>query len=451
MNKSGQGVNVLSLFDGVSCGQVALERAGINKTKYMASEIKPIGISVTNENWPNTKQIGDVLKVHYDKLKNVLYSNCDRTIIDNLGKKITSVPLEDGKVTLSKEEQEKYKSQGLKVLKNGDVIKYAWTSEEKEDFSKKGYEIAPSGEIIEWNYENAQIVHDSNIEGCIDILIGGSPCQDFSTAGAFSGKIKNGEYGLDGLKSRLFYEYLRIKQEIEQARQENELPLVFFLENVHMKADSEKELNKYMGVEGIHINSRLVSFQNRPRIYWTNIYDITGTTYQEPKDMGYNFQDFKELPSHGVEASKRIAEALLADTRSRRTMWDDGNNKGKFSCKNVTNEEKVSCLTRKQDRCPNSGLIAIDADSVKDYFIDDKKRMNCRFITKREVELAQTLPLGYLDSISYLQAQDVAGDGWTVDVIAHFFKSLPEEFKKGFSLPDGKKPWNLNDYKVNNI
>ena len=73
MNKSGQGVNVLSLFDGVSCGQVALERAGINKTKYMASEIKPIGISVTNENWPNTKQIGDVLKVHYDKLKNVLY------------------------------------------------------------------------------------------------------------------------------------------------------------------------------------------------------------------------------------------------------------------------------------------------------------------------------------------------------------------------------------------
>lgn len=449
MNKSGQGINVLSLFDGISCGQIALERAGINKVKYMASEIKPIGISITQTNWPNTKEIGDVLKVHFNKERNALLSNCERDVITTLGGKVDSLSNYENKEKWEKEEIENFNAKGCKVLKNGDVIKYEWTKDEIDEFTSNGYEIAPSGEIFDWHFENAKVVHDANEEGCIDLLIGGSPCQDFSAAGAFSGKSRNGEYGLDGLKSRLFYEYLRLKKEIDSARKENELPLIFFLENVHMKAESEKELNTYMGVDGIHINSRLVSFQNRPRIYWTNIYEVSGKEYEPPVDLGFSFQDFKELPTHGEEASRRIAEALLADTRSRHTMWDDGKNKGKFSCKNITNEDKVSCLTRKQDRCPNSGLIAINANDVKDYFVDDRKRMNCRFITKREVELAQTLPVGYLDSISYLQAQDVAGDGWTVDVIAHFFKSLPETFKVGFELPNGKKPWDLNDYKVN--
>lgn len=56
-------MNVLSLFDGISCGQVALEKAGINVDKYYASEIKDIAIRVTQSNYPNTIQLGDVTKV----------------------------------------------------------------------------------------------------------------------------------------------------------------------------------------------------------------------------------------------------------------------------------------------------------------------------------------------------------------------------------------------------
>ena len=48
------GINVLSLFDGMSCGQIALERAGIKVNKYFASEIKPHAIKVTQHNYPNT-------------------------------------------------------------------------------------------------------------------------------------------------------------------------------------------------------------------------------------------------------------------------------------------------------------------------------------------------------------------------------------------------------------
>ena len=57
-------MNVLSLFDGISCGQLALERAGIQVNKYFASEIDKHTIKVTQSNYPNTTQIGDVTKVN---------------------------------------------------------------------------------------------------------------------------------------------------------------------------------------------------------------------------------------------------------------------------------------------------------------------------------------------------------------------------------------------------
>jgi len=56
MNK----LNVLSLFDGISCGQIALERAGIKVNKYFASEIDKHAITVAQHNYPNTIQLGDV-------------------------------------------------------------------------------------------------------------------------------------------------------------------------------------------------------------------------------------------------------------------------------------------------------------------------------------------------------------------------------------------------------
>ena len=58
-------MNILSLCDGMSCGQIALERVGIKVDKYFASEIKNIAIKVTQYNYPNTIQIGDVNKIFY--------------------------------------------------------------------------------------------------------------------------------------------------------------------------------------------------------------------------------------------------------------------------------------------------------------------------------------------------------------------------------------------------
>lgn len=51
---------VLSLFDGISCGRIALERAGINVEKYYASEIDKYAIKVSQDNWNDIIQLGDI-------------------------------------------------------------------------------------------------------------------------------------------------------------------------------------------------------------------------------------------------------------------------------------------------------------------------------------------------------------------------------------------------------
>lgn len=63
------GIKVLSLFDGISCGQIALERAGVEVDSYFASEIDKYAIEVTTNNYPNTIQLGDVSFLDENKLK----------------------------------------------------------------------------------------------------------------------------------------------------------------------------------------------------------------------------------------------------------------------------------------------------------------------------------------------------------------------------------------------
>ncbi|MDY4818686.1 MAG: DNA cytosine methyltransferase [Bacilli bacterium] len=64
-NSLKDGLTVLSLCDGMSCGHIALEQEGIKVGKYFAAEIKDVGIKVTKENYPDTIHIGDVNKITY--------------------------------------------------------------------------------------------------------------------------------------------------------------------------------------------------------------------------------------------------------------------------------------------------------------------------------------------------------------------------------------------------
>lgn len=64
-------MNVLSLFDGMSCGQIALNKAGIKYNNYFASEIDKYAVKVSSENFPNTINLGDVTKIDFKRLPKI--------------------------------------------------------------------------------------------------------------------------------------------------------------------------------------------------------------------------------------------------------------------------------------------------------------------------------------------------------------------------------------------
>lgn len=64
-------MNVLSLFDGISCGQIALNRAGIGYDRYFASEIDDKAIKVAIKNYPDTQEVGDVTQLKADDLPKI--------------------------------------------------------------------------------------------------------------------------------------------------------------------------------------------------------------------------------------------------------------------------------------------------------------------------------------------------------------------------------------------
>ena len=86
-------LNILSLFDGISSGQIALERAGINYENYFASEIYDKAIAITQKNYPNTIQLGDIRGIDekiiakLPKIDLLMFGfpckNLSRTVINN--------------------------------------------------------------------------------------------------------------------------------------------------------------------------------------------------------------------------------------------------------------------------------------------------------------------------------------------------------------------------------
>lgn len=210
----------------------------------------------------------------------------------------------------------------------------------------------------------------------IDLVIGGSPCQGFS----FAGKQLN----FDDPRSKLFFEYVRLLKECR--------PKYFLLENVRMKKECLDVITKELGIYPISINSNLVSAQNRFRFYWTNIPNV-----EQPRDKNINLQDILEKDDDILDNYR------VPYTKSRISMWE-----GK--CKNITHENKSSCVVTKQDRWNNQGLI-----EYKDF---------CRFLTPLELERLQTIPDNYTSILKPKQRDFVIGNGWTVDVIVHIFKNM---------------------------
>jgi DNA (cytosine-5)-methyltransferase 1 len=135
-------------------------------------------------------------------------------------------------------------------------------------------------------------------------------------------QLKKDGFEFEG-QSYLFWEFMRLLNEVK--------PKYFLLENVEMGAKWEKVLSKAIGVNGIHINSALVSAQNRKRIYWTNIGHEPGGLFgdlvckiKQPKDRGILLKDILEP----VVDEKYFLSEKMIDTITKHGAIDSiGNDK----------------------------------------------------------------------------------------------------------------------------
>jgi DNA (cytosine-5)-methyltransferase 3A len=191
----------------------------------------------------------------------------------------------------------------------------------------------------------------------IDLLIGGSPCQSFSFAGKRKGmatkceteiltlehylELKAEGYEFEG-QSYLFWEYMRLLNECK--------PKYFLLENVEMGEKWEKVLSKAIGVNGIHINSALVSAQNRKRIYWTNIGMQPGGLFgdlesiiQQPKDKGILLKDILESQvDEKYFLSAKMFDWLTRHSEKRGNEFKKTKGDRKSSCLSVSAQVAVN-------------------------------------------------------------------------------------------------------------
>jgi site-specific DNA-cytosine methylase len=292
-------MNVLSLFDGISCGQVALERARIKVDNYFASEIEKKPIEVTQKNYPNTFQLGDVTKI-------------------------------------------------------------------TEEFLDS---LPP-----------------------IDLLIGGSPCQDLSVYKYDRGDVK----GLEGKKSSLFYQFERIMTHVK--------PRYFLLENVPMEKEWQDIITELLGVEPILINSNLVAAADRKRLYWTNIPNVT-----QPEDKGIIIGDI-------IVPADQVPEKYWYD----KPFTYNGDDK-KVQCTiEISGHRNMKEVYNINGKC-NTLLADGDGGNRQKKVYQDGR---CRKFMPIEYERMQTLPDNYTDCVSDSPRYSAIGNGWTVDVIAHIFRGL---------------------------
>jgi DNA-cytosine methyltransferase len=340
-------INVLSLFDGCSCGRQALERAGIEVNQYFASEIDKYAIQVTMANYPDTIQLGSVVNV-------------------------------DGK-SLPK----------------------------------------------------------------IELLLGGSPCTNFSFAGKRKGmstkdeqeiltlehylQLKTEGFEFEG-QSYLFWEYMRLLNEVK--------PTYFLLENVEMGEKWEKVLSKAIGYNGIHINSALVSAQNRKRIYWTNIgmqpaglFGDLESIIQQPKDRGILLKDIlQDNPNAKYYISSKMEEHL--------------NSRDSVKIKN--GEDKSGTITTNGEGKQGNNSTFICQEVDEKYFLSESLISKLHVYNQRQIDNGNGFMAKFRDT-NVVEKMDCIkiGGGMKDDLIVH--NTMPRSSTTG---KGGTGPLSRNDGKT---
>ena len=266
------------------------------------------------------------------------------------------------------------------------------------------------------NIHFGSVVDFSNTSLDIDLLIGGSPCQDLSIA-------KKNRKGLDGERSSLFWEYIRIKDLVK--------PKFFILENVASMSNVDKDIiSKAIGCEPIMFNAALVSAQCRKRLFWTNI------NFELPVDNNILLKDILQedveidermivkgkaftLTSSYLKVSASEAQIKNSIEKKQRTMvkFRQLGHIGKSSSQGnrvYNTDGKSICLSA------NGGGLGAKTGLYNVKGITP----TIRKLTPIECERLQSLPDNYTEGISNTQRYKCLGNAFNCKVIEHILLSI---------------------------
>ena len=364
------GINVLSLFDGMACGLVALKRAGIQVDNYFASEIDKYAMQIAKKNHPEIQHIGDVTKIDLSSLPKIDlliggspcqgFSNAGQglnfddprsklfftyvQIRDDLHKKNPELQFLLENVKMKQEWQDIINDEmgvfpveinsSLVSAQNRKRLYWAnWKIEQPEDLGLVLRDIIEEGEV------------DREKSYCIDAnyFKGGNPRSYFE----------------DG-KRQLVFEHQSHKRAMVRVGTASDISGHDYLRRIYSPNGKSPTINAHAGGN------------TEPKIM----------IVPEATKKGY----VEILPNEGVDL-----RFINSKTRRGRSM-----------------KTKINALTSGSDN--NIGWY-----NGETY----------RKLTPLECERLQTLPDGYTEGVSNTQRYKMIGNGWTIDVITHILKSNP--------------------------
>lgn len=401
-------MNVLSLFDGISCGQIAFKRLGIEfGNGYFASEINKYAIQVTQKNFPNTTEIGDIRNIHYEN--GILYKNCEyKSQKWHLGDKIAKVDF-DYIIGGSPCQNFSFagKANGMTTKSNEKVVtlkRYLELKDQNYEFDGYSYlfweyirllnEVKPKYFLL----ENVRMKKEW--EYVLNNVIGFEPTKIDSAL--VSAQTRKRLYWVGKKNKNNNYEKIEIPQPLDRG---------LIIKDI---LDYENDNNEYVpyGVE-----KRYKEFANKngyipqhclqDRIYSQNGKHTACTTCYMPKiAKSINIGLF---PLKNGTLSNHIQNRIYDINGKSVSIKSNGGGLGANTGLYATNEIPLYEV--------KDGFITINDNTFPIKLSDGYYVI--RKLSPLECERLQTLDDNYTDCISNNQRYKCIGNGWTVEVIKH--------------------------------
>lgn len=243
-----------------------------------------------------------------------------------------------------------------------------------------------------------------------DLLIGGSPCQGFSRAGA--------QLSFDDPRSVLFFEFVRILKETN--------PKFFLLENVgSMKKIDREVITKHLGCKPVAINSACLSAQNRNRLYWANF------QIEQLCDNGPKLTSIVE-PCEEIAATYTIKKNIIKNTDMKQLIAQTGTTVAAPYCFGLRRRPELRSLKapkykdmQMMVRTDGKANPVTTGIGFLQYVYDGK---TLRSLTPLECERLQCLPDNYTSALrTDAKRIKVIGNGFTKSVIVYILNHLKEQ------------------------